>query len=193
MGEYDALNELVNIGTPTTAIHWEILSSHLPGLLFPLISIAQNPINEPTDSGYERFSNDPGTYQGHILTEIGTVAPSNVFTTVYESGTNSFHFYNSEQPYLIVNNGLSDMPATVGYKWLMLATCYSGIYYLDNFPHETVFYLETAGYMDRPYTKLFVQAVIEEKTKDELKIDLNALNPGIPGNEEESSVRFNYN
>jgi hypothetical protein len=92
-----------------------------------------------------------------------------------------------------VNSGASDMPATLGYKWLLIATCQSGIYYLDNLNHSTTFYLETNGYMGRPYTKLFVQAVIEEKTKDELKIDLNALDPGIPGDEEAPSVRFNYN
>jgi hypothetical protein len=39
---------------------------------------------------------------------------------------------------------------------------------------------------------LFVQAVIEEKTKDELKSQLNALNPGIEGDEESTAIIFDY-
>lgn len=179
----NALNGLVNFGDASTGVHWETLKSQLPGLLFPLIT--QNPINYETSCGNERHANWAGTYQGHTVPEVGTTPPTNVFTTVYGTGTNSFHYLNGGKPLLIVDGGQSDMPATLGYKWLMLATCQSGIYYLDNFNHSTTFYLETDGYEGRPYTKSFVQAVVEGNTEAELVTELNGIDPNY--------AAFNYN
>lgn len=182
------LSGLVNVGETAAGVNWEGLASQLPYLYFSTNMISENPVNKVTDAGFWRYSNDAGVYQGINVPMVGPNPPNNVFTTVYGSGINSFHYLYQGEPYIILDVGANDMPSNLCYKWLLLSSCWSGTYYLDNFNQGTVFYSEAVCFGGRSYAKLFVQAVIEGKDKDWLKDSLTS----VYVREEDADVSFNY-
>ena len=175
-----SIGDFMNVGTPNSGVVWSGILSQQQNLVIADADIATNPVNYITSLGYERFANSAGTYQGQNVPDIGTTAPSNVFSTIYGTGQNRFHYYalsGSQNPSIILKvrySGCDDLP-TLRYKWLFIDSCYSGLYYADSFSHGVFFYATTLEYLQSDSLRRFVQAVIEGKTPAELEATLDVM------------------
>lgn len=175
------ITDFFNVGTPKAGVVWSGILEQQPALNIQSSDIAASPTNYFTFILYiERFVNFSGSFQGTNIAHIGTISPSNVFDTVYGAGTNRFHYYalsNNVNPSIILNvryAGCDDLPV-LHYKWLLIDGCFSGLYYGDSFNNGVLFFTETLSPLDSDSMKRFVKAVIEGKTKEQLKSDLNAM------------------
>ena len=91
---------------------------------------------------------------------------------------NMVHYlHNNVNPTIILKvryTGCDDLPV-LHYKWLLIDGCNSDLYFTDPFNHGVVFYTETLTPLASDSMKRFVKAVIESKTEEQLKTDLNAM------------------
>jgi hypothetical protein len=160
------LAAFLNAGTRNAGVSWDGMIEQQPSLTIADSDIALGPTNFVTSLAYERFINYAGTFEGQTVPEVGVTAPSNVFTHVYGVGQSRFHYFgeSSNQNRRIMltvrPSGGNDMPP-LRYKWLLLDSCYSGLYYGDTFTHGVFFYTTTLEYLASDSMKRLVQAVIE--------------------------------
>lgn len=179
------ISDFFNIGSPTTGVVWgspwiDGILEQQPELQILDKDIAVNPTNYVNALRYERFFNHAGIYEGQPIPYIGNRAPNNVFRKIYGSGNARFHYYalkDQQNPTIILRvryPGCDDLPI-LRYKWLFIDSCYSGVYYGDSFKHGVFFYSVTKTQIESDSLKRFVQAVIEDKTPDQLGQTLNAM------------------
>jgi hypothetical protein len=189
-----SIGDFMNVGTTNSGVVWTGILGQQPSLVIADADIAANPVNYLTSLGYERFANSAGTYQGQNIPYISTTAPSNVFTTIYGTGQNRFHYYalsGGQNPSTILkvrHPGCDDLP-TLRYKWLFIDSCYSGLYYADSFSHGVFFYTTTLEYLQSDSLRRFVQAVIEGKTPAELESNLDIMDDEL---EQEMQVNYEF-
>lgn len=103
-----------------------------------------------------------------MVQEVNDTPPNNVFSTIYGEGEGQFHYVEGGLPHVIMNTGPSDLP-DLKYRWLMLYSCYSSIYYGDSFAnHGSVFLTSEGAPVDNESVRVFVQAIIEGNDEGEL-------------------------
>jgi hypothetical protein len=116
--------------------------------------------------------------------------PPNATLYVQGSGSTAYHFEadirtEPEDPaqvrkFTLVRGSSSDLPV-LRYKWFFFDACNSGRDYIEVFEHGTFFYTNTlSGDLDT--TKVFVEAIVEDKQLTDTVRDLNSLYDNAPVN-----------
>jgi hypothetical protein len=173
------IEDFLNMGDLYTGLDYDYLITHQQyDFIFPEDEIVSNPTNYENCIYLERFHNEPWMYGVTNIPYVSMQPPTNVFTTVYGSGDDRFHYYNDitsspKARHIIVYADKEDMPE-LKYKWLLLDTCDSAYYYADVFRRTGSTLFAAADGLD-PGTdavKRFVEATI--KGDDELTV-VNSL------------------
>ena len=176
-----SVSDFMNIGDPYTGVSWPYIVVHQANLVISESDLSQSPTNYRTCYlGIERLTNCAGNFATSNIPYVGTGPPTNVFDTVYGSGSSRFHYYKSDtntDPRIVLKGrypGCDDLP-TLRYKWLCMDNCYSGLYYSDSCSHGVLFYSMDLIASNSDSMKRFVEAVINGWTRDQLVNELNTM------------------
>ncbi len=165
--EVETLADFWNFGSPHVGMNLEYLQTTqaYPNLHLRDGDIATDPLNyEVPVIGGLRHPNDQGVGAGDGFTQVGT-------------GESAYHFTYEGTPYLLVNGGADDVPPVEEqvHDVLLIKSCNSGRYYLENFLRGTVFYTEGNVYAEEEVISvdIFVKKIIQRAHWDDVTAALN--------------------
>ncbi len=152
--EVETIQDIHNFGTEGVALNLEYLQTTqaYPNLHLSQSDFAQAPQNYLVPIlKEERFPNDNG------------VGPGDTFS-LFGSGEYAYHYTLEHTTYAIVNGGADDIPAPEdqAYDVLLLKSCHSGRYYIEQFMRGVFFYTDDNVYAEKEIATvdLFVKHII---------------------------------
>lgn len=182
--EPDIIQFTLNDGTalPTNQRDLDAIARvHSEGWAYLGLQQAQIPVNPANylvaPLNVERFENRQGIAPGSSFTLQG----SGVYGQWHYQGTGGDN-------YLIVPAPSSDIPK-LRYSTFFYNACSTGRYYIENFMHGDFVYTKDVCHVEKA-TTVFVRAMIEGKSLDQTRFDLNQ--PGIANTTPGSPPVYDY-